>query len=129
MKENKRLFVSVEGPIKPYVRMTRRSMYVDDQAQEYLASKTALQTQLRAWMSLHEYEPLGREPLRVEILFGWANHRQDLDNLAKAVLDACNGIVWDDDRWVDDLQVRRWMGGRNPVWLWLWVERLEEGAI
>lgn len=33
--------------------------------------------------------------------------RGDLDNLAKAILDAANGVLWDDDRQVDGLFVRR----------------------
>ncbi len=31
----------------------------------------------------------------------------DLDNVAKAILDACNGLLWNDDRQVDDLRVVR----------------------
>lgn len=35
--------------------------------------------------------------------------QSDTDNLAKAVLDALNGVVWEDDRQVSDLRVsRRW---------------------
>ena len=33
--------------------------------------------------------------------------RHDIDNLAKLVLDACNGIVWKDDSQVDRLLVER----------------------
>lgn len=39
----------------------------------------------------------------------------DLDNVAKAVLDACNGVLWDDDRQVASLLVRRVWGERNEV--------------
>ena len=31
--------------------------------------------------------------------------RGDVDNLAKNVLDSCNGVLWDDDRQVDQLGV------------------------
>lgn len=33
--------------------------------------------------------------------------RCDVDNLAKTVLDALNGLAWDDDCQVDELRVRR----------------------
>lgn len=33
--------------------------------------------------------------------------RGDVDNLAKNVLDSANGVLWDDDRQVDALTVRR----------------------
>lgn len=33
--------------------------------------------------------------------------RRDLDNLSKAVLDACNGIVWDDDQQIVVLRLSK----------------------
>lgn len=114
------------GPVKPYVRMTRRGKYVNAQAQQYLASKDALRLQLKSGMQHSGYERLGREPLRVEITFGSVNHRQDLDNLVKAVLDACNGIVWEDDRWVDMIEARREVRPGYEGFLWLWVEPVKK---
>lgn len=41
--------------------------------------------------------------------------RFDLDNVAKAVLDGCNGVLWDDDSQVDELRiVRRRPDKSNP---------------
>ena len=38
------------------------------------------------------------EPVRVELLFWRGDKRRaDIDNLAKAILDALNGVVWEDD--------------------------------
>lgn len=34
-------------------------------------------------------------------------HRCDIDNVAKAVLDGCNGVLWDDDSQVDALSIER----------------------
>ncbi len=39
---------TLTGKVKPYVRMTRRGKFVNDQAIQYLASKDALQLQRRA---------------------------------------------------------------------------------
>jgi crossover junction endodeoxyribonuclease RusA len=33
--------------------------------------------------------------------------RRDLDNLSKAVLDACNGVVWEDDQQVTQLHITK----------------------
>ncbi len=44
----------------------------------------------------------------VELLVVFPDERRrDVDNVAKAVLDACNGVVWIDDAMVTDLRVRR----------------------
>jgi Holliday junction resolvase RusA-like endonuclease len=70
--------------------------------------------------------PLFFDPVRVEIEATWpcpksakkadrARRRPrvgkpDCDNLAKAVLDAANGVLWVDDAQVAELVVRRWVG-------------------
>lgn len=44
--------------------------------------------------------------LRVTLAFRTAtNHQRDIDNLAKLVLDACNGVAWGDDAQVSELHV------------------------
>lgn len=44
---------------------------------------------------------------RVRLIFEFTDAcRGDIDNLAKAVLDACNGLLWHDDRQVVDLHVQ-----------------------
>ena len=37
----------------------------------------------------------------------WMDTGRDVDNLAKAVLDACNGVCWHDDRQVAELTLRK----------------------
>ncbi len=55
------------------------------------------------------------EPFRVTLAFYMANNRPvDIDNLAKAVLDAGNGIVWVDDRQVRALSCTRDVDRSNP---------------
>jgi Holliday junction resolvase RusA-like endonuclease len=47
-------------------------------------------------------------PVMVVIEFRLRTHRrQDLDNLSKAILDALNGVVWEDDKQVIDLHLRK----------------------
>jgi hypothetical protein len=43
----------------------------------------------------------------------------DVDNLAKSVLDALNGIAWDDDSQVVDLRVIKAFGPMDYVDLWI----------
>ena len=54
----------------------------------------------------------GAEPLvgnvQVDLIFHVPDKRKrDLDNLSKAVLDGCNGIVWDDDQQVTRLYLEK----------------------
>jgi crossover junction endodeoxyribonuclease RusA len=102
------LWLHVLGKPVPYVRMTQRGKFVRPEAKRYLASKDALALQMRSQMGSHT--PLGREPLVVHLEFWYASgpdHRRDLDNEIKAVLDAGNGIVWEDDRWIDVIVASR----------------------
>ena len=102
------------GRIKPYVRMTRRGKFVRDDAREYLASKMALALQFRAQMADRD---LLAGPLSVTILLRVTDgmHRKDLDNQIKAVLDAGNGIIWRDDRWIDEIFARRILATTDEV--------------
>lgn len=106
----------IKGEIKPYVRMTRRGKWGSPQAQEYLASKAAIQMQLKEQIqrgadTKNRFPALGRVPIRVRLWIRVSErlHTKDLDNQIKAVLDACNGIVWADDRWIDDIAAVRYL--------------------
>lgn len=53
--------------------------------------------------------------LRVEIEFrNSTNHRRDIDNLLKLVLDAGNGFAWGDDWQIVELEVRVERGRASP---------------
>jgi len=103
---------TLEGPFKPYVRMTQKGKWVKPQAQEYLASKEALQWQFRQQMKGRFIIPRGIS-LGIDIRITPVSHRRDIDNEAKALLDAAQGIVFEDDRWVDFLLVFRDRGDRG----------------
>lgn len=38
----------------------------------------------------------------------------DIDNLAKSILDACNGVIWKDDSQIVDLHIRKFITSENP---------------
>lgn len=83
------------------VRMTQRSKYADPQARRYLEWKKVAALVARAAGVPEELEP--RFGYTVGITIGWKGRaRVDVDNVAKAVLDAC----WPNDRRVQVLNVR-----------------------
>lgn len=54
-------------------------------------------------------------PFRVTVVCYMPDkRRRDADNVAKAVLDACNGILWDDDNQVIDLRAIKAHDADNP---------------
>lgn len=107
----------IDGPLKPYVRMTRRGKWVSRQAQEYLASKERLAVAFQAQMAGRWMHIERGTPLEVTILIshGRGFHNRDLDNEVKAVLDAMQNVVFDDDRWVDRITASRWRGPRDRL--------------
>lgn len=108
--------IQISGPFKPYVRMTQRGKWTSQAAQEYLSSKMAMQLQLKAEMVDRPMLP-GQTPLRVLITITHAGgfHHRDLDNEVKAILDAMQGIVFPDDRWIDILWVYRRKGDQDLI--------------
>ena len=105
MSHTTKMVFYLRGAVKPYVRMAQRGKYIRPQAQEYLASKRALGWQMKATMSQRGWEMFPKVSLSVACVFFSKRglHGRDLDNEIKAVLDAANGIVYPDDRWVDAL--------------------------
>lgn len=62
-------------------------------------------------------------PVKLEIEVG--STRGDLDNHAKSVSDACNDVLWVDDRQIDELHVKRLRDGTEGVHVR--VTQLENG--
>lgn len=57
----------------------------------------------------------GTHEYRLDALFALkGNPTNDLDNLLKLVLDACNGVVWADDRQVVEVRARMLRGSSSP---------------
>ena len=46
--------------------------------------------------------------------------KPDIDNVVKAVLDGCNGVIWWDDVQVVDLRVRKRYSSTPCVWVEVW---------
>ena len=104
------------GRFKPYVRMTQRGKWVNQQAQEYLASKTRLGYQFRQQMNGAQMFPRGVPlSLIVKISSTRGFNNCDLSNQLKAIEDAANRIVYSDDAWVDEIYTRRDRGKSNTT--------------
>lgn len=102
-----RVEFTLTGHITPYVRMTQGGKFSDPAAQRYLASQEALRVQMKAQMAAAGAEML---PAKTKLgVDGWVgtDRKGDLDNIIKAILDAAQGIVFPDDRWVDFIIVHR----------------------
>jgi Holliday junction resolvase RusA-like endonuclease len=101
---------TIRGRIVPYVRMTQRSKWTDPRARLYLDSQAAIRWQLTSQMLTNAWHRLPeREPLVVTVAFdiGKRMHTTDCDNMAKAVIDAAQGVVYANDAWIDELHVYR----------------------
>ena len=104
------------GRFKPYVRMTQKSKFVDPEAQAYLASKDALGFQMLQQMASNGWEMVPRGvPLGALIVIQPVRHNCDIDNQIKAILDSAQGIVFEDDRWVDAIFSVRHFKGEHVV--------------
>ena len=96
----------VPGRPVPAARMTRKSKWTNQQAQRYLAYKQQV-----GWCAREVIKEPLTCPVAVTInayLFG--GRFADVDNLAKALLDGCNGIAFEDDRQVVELHIFRNQG-------------------
>lgn len=109
--------LQLAGPFVPYTRMTQGSKW-SDRARRYLASQDALRLQMRSLMAACDAEMIGRgRPLSVRIAIYGTDHRCDLDNQVKALLDAAQSVVFEDDRWIDRIEARRAGGDASGVML------------
>ena len=112
LRDDKSIFVCyIDARHKPYTRMTQASKWVDKSAQDYLDSQTNLRGILMEAKTTQGYiaAPIFRKgiPLRLVLIYGYAMNNQDVSNLLKAVEDAANKVIYDDDRWIDEVIVRR----------------------
>ena len=120
-------YIHIPAKVKPYVRMTQAGKYVDPQAKQYLQSKQDLQWLMKAEAAKNDITLLGKVPLQVHITFFVTTrlHGCDLDNQVKAILDAGNGILWSDDRYIDFISARRAISAEHNIVIGLGAEDLE----
>ncbi len=101
----------IKGDIVPYVRMTRRGKFVLERPMRYMASQDAIRYQCIERMREQGWEMLPSQTrLFVKITVFPArkvHHKQDLDNILKAILDAMQGVVFSNDLWVDQINISR----------------------
>ena len=102
------------GRLKPYVRMTQKGKWIEPQAIEYMECKRHLSYLIKNYMNVNKLKMLPEKtPLMIEIEIGVPKsqgHRADIDNLCKLILDASQGIVFKDDRWIDYVSIKREFG-------------------
>lgn len=94
---------SITGKIKPYVRMTRRGKWKSKEAQEYIASQVAVKKQVQKQMALNGWQMLPvKTPLKLEVtaIVPERLYTFDVDNIGKAIQDALQGIVFQNDCWI-----------------------------
>ena len=133
--------------VVPYVRMTQKGKYVDKRAQRYMHSQALIRQSIdqqikdlfnNCQLTLYTHErkikmgnatanielklPLPpRTPFQVSIFFDYPENKNihycDIDNLAKAIMDAGNKLVYWDDMWCDEMKIVRTNDGErdNPV--------------
>jgi Holliday junction resolvase RusA-like endonuclease len=110
--------VTYSGPFVPYVRMTQRGKFVVPRALEYQGSQAEIKARFKEQLIRkgHRAEDLpifkNGQPIRALLLVSMSAglHKQDLDNQTKAILDAAQGLLFENDLWIDAISVERSLG-------------------
>lgn len=108
------LTINREPMPAPRPRSTSRgpAVFLPD---SYTAERDALRLIMRSAMRA---TPPASGPVELEILWVRTNHRKaDTDNLEKLLLDAGNGVLYDDDSQVLDVRKRIRWGEVGRTWL------------
>lgn len=103
---NKSLDLTFIVPGKPVPkgrpRVTKRGhAYTPKRTKDYEAH--VKQHALMARASARQRKAVGQCAVTIEVRK--AHHAADLDNIGKAILDACNDILYEDDKQVTDLHI------------------------
>jgi len=81
----------------------------------YLPKRVTNWQETVGWVAACATPVMFEGKVRVDLQFYLPhNRRVDLDNLSKAVLDGCNGILWEDDRQVYRLCLWKFHDKENP---------------
>lgn len=119
-------YINIPEAVVPYVRMTQRGKW-QARPREYLSNQQLLKWYLNQQCDTDEHEMYNRIPLRVAVRFEVTRlHKGDLDNLLKAVLDACEGIIYSNDCWIDSIITTRALAKEPNVYIA--VERMDDDA-
>lgn len=111
------MIFDIEGHIVPCQRVNAKGKY-SPRAVRYHESQEAIKWQLRSQMQLYGMEMLPEKtPFKVSIEIEVAKcaHCADSDNLAKALIDSMQGVVFKNDSYMDSLTVSRKQTGRDFV--------------
>jgi len=112
--------LSMRGKPTPRARVGKYGGYYKE---DYISYKKALRIYFKAFKSM------GNSRIRVELCFFFKPSKTakrnkyytppyDVDNLAKAVLDAGNGILYDDDVLIEELIVKKkYTEGKDCIYL------------
>lgn len=100
--------------ITPYVRMTGRGKYVKKNAQRYIKSQEALHWELiRQFKAADLFLSNGFFKVSGKFVIAKREGIKDIDNLGKAVLDAAQGIIFDNDKQVKEVHWKKEAGNRD----------------
>ena len=128
------LFTKID--ITPVAKSRPRVTMVGGRARAYTPKKSADYERQIAREWVHERQS---DPVRLDIVFGmpipqsWSKKQQDaaasllilpskkpdIDNLIKAVMDALNGVAYDDDNQVIELSAKKVYAPEPYVAIWL----------
>lgn len=90
---------------KPRPRLSRGQHHVI-MPREYMEWKKDIKNFLQSNIpELYSRKTTLYGPARLSVLVSYNNTRADVDNAAGGLMDAFNGVVWDDDRQVMELHV------------------------
>lgn len=90
--------------------------FIRHQAAQAMTGQAVLRGAVQAWVEIEVEPPASfSKKKRVAALAGevFPTVAPDLDNIAKAILDACNGVVYLDDKQVVSLNVMKRYGERD----------------
>lgn len=107
--------------VLPYTRTTQMQKWVDPRYQRYAASQNELRRGFTTTMAEQKWPMLERKPIEVAILIQLEklDHRVDLDNQVKAIIDAAQKVVFPFDGWVDSIYARREQFAEDRLWMWV----------
>lgn len=115
----------LKGVPAPRPRVTRKGTFNDP---KYTAYKDLLRLKARGFWKYIDV------PIMVDLEFGFKKAKsakynkysmpvRDVDNLAKGVLDAFNGVLYEDDALVTELRVKKYYADEDFVLIRIWEKK------